>query len=353
MHWKKGLMLGALTGMFLVACGQEKENSDSSLVTQAPTPVVTEPAQTPNATEVEKPTQEPIATPHVTDTTPPLLEGVKDITIYCGEPVVYRQGISLWDDSGEAPILQIDTSQVDLKTPGSYPVIYRALDASGNETTIEITLRIEEPPSVEEVEVRTLATKLVEELVTEDMTEYDKAYALWDWCRKNIRYAYVSGDRSSVWTGAYEGLHDKVGDCYAYYATLEVLLTQVGIENMCVTRVGGDSNHWWNLVKVDGQWYHCDASPRSNGDRYRCFLQTDAQIQAYTEWNYKKSNYYTFEEELYPIRGTEIIYGNTPERILATAHTTPVPAITPQPIIPEMIQDSQIPVTSEQPAAVN
>ncbi len=357
MHWKKGFVLWALAGWLLVACGQEKENSDARASTQMPDSATAEPVQTLAPAKVPEPTLEPTpeATelPAVSDSTPPILEGVKDITIYCGEPVVYRQGISLSDDSGETPTLQIDTSQVDLKTPGSYPVVYRATDDSGNETMMEITLQILEPPSVEEVEVRALAAQLTEELVTEDMSDYDKVYTLWNWCRKNIRYAYVAGDRSSVWTGAYEGLHDKVGDCYAYYATLEVLLTQAGIENMCVSRVGGDSNHWWNLVKVDGMWYHCDASPRSNGDPYRCFLQTDAQIQAYTEWNDKKKNYYTFAEDNYPSRATEILYGNTPERILATAHTTPQPAVTCEPLMEETMPEAPVPAASQPPVAVN
>ena len=340
-------MLCVLAALFLVSCGQEEVNNDKTQVTPSPVKATLEPQESPAPTVSPSPVPTPTLTPQPVDTTAPVLEGVQDITILRGEPVLYRKGVSVWDDSEEEPMLQIDTSQVDMKTAGSYPVIYRAVDGSGNETIVEITLVIMEPPSVEEVAVKELATELLAKLITEEMTEYDKVYTLWNWCRKNIRYSYTSGDRSSVWAGAYEGLHGKMGDCYAYYATLEVLLNEIGIENMCVARVGGESNHWWNLVKVDGQWYHCDASPRSQGDHYKCFLQTDAQLQAYTEWNRKKDNYYTFDETLYPPRATEILYGKTPEKIRSTPHTTPAPAVTPEPILPPADVAEEVPVATE------
>ena len=63
-------------------------------------------------------------------------------------------------------------------------------------------------------------------------------------------------------------------------------------------------------MHIESGWYHCDASPRREGDHYKCFMQTDAQIQAYTESYPQHPNYYTFDPELYPERATEIIYGD-------------------------------------------
>ncbi|MBQ7775933.1 MAG: DUF5011 domain-containing protein [Lachnospiraceae bacterium] len=335
---KQYLLLFFLLCVFLTACnGEEVGESTTDVDSKADVDITTQvpmPTETPIPTQAPtpQPTETPI--PEPADTQPPVLEGVQNITIYLGEPVIYRKGIVLTDDSGETPDLKIDTSQVDLTTAGTYSVIYQATDSAGNVTTEEIVLEILEKPTVEEVAVKELADQLIADLVTEEMSDFDKAYVLWNWCRRNIRYAYVPGDRTSIWTGAYEGLHDQKGDCYAYYAAYAVLLDRLGIENMCVERVGGDSNHWWNLVNLGEGWYHCDPSPRSNGDRYRCFMQTDEQIQAYTEANTRKPDYYTFDATLYPERATEIIHGDNPEKIKAARQRVEsMPPTTPEPVI--------------------
>jgi len=244
------------------------------------------------------------------DETAPVLAGVKNLTVEVGSVISYKRGVSATDDSGEC-VLEIDTSTVDLNTVGTYTVVYKATDAAGNVASQTIVVTVVEPARVTEEEINALADAVIAEVITEDMTLYQKAEALWTWCHYQITYSYSAGERG-VLAGAYEGLHDKKGDCYAYYATYEVLLNRVGIENMCVTRIGGTSNHWWNLVNLGDGWYHCDTSPRKIGHKYKCFMQTDEQIAAYeaiyTEINPDKPNYFTFESDLYPERATEIVY---------------------------------------------
>ena len=59
-----------------------------------------------------------------------------------GDPISYRQGVTVTDNSGETPRLTIDSSQVDLSTPGAYSVSYTAVDSSGNKTTLTITVTV-------------------------------------------------------------------------------------------------------------------------------------------------------------------------------------------------------------------
>lgn len=267
----------------------------------------TESAEPENA-ETEPEVTEPEATEP--DVTAPELLGVKNLTVEVGSVISYKRGVVVQDDSGEAT-LEIDTAQVDLNTVGTYEVVYTATDAAGNATSQTIVVTVVEPAAVTLEEINALADVVIAQVTTEDMTLWEKAEALWEWCHYEIKYSYSAGDRG-VLAGAYEGLHDKKGDCYAYYATYEVLLSRVGIENMCVTRIGGTSNHWWNLVNLGDGWYHCDTSPRKVGHKYKCFMQTDEQIAAYealyTQENPDKPNYFTFESDLYPERATEIVY---------------------------------------------
>lgn len=246
-------------------------------------------------------------TVEIVDTTKPVIEG-KDITVEMGTNVFYRKNVSVTDNSGEEPLLKIDNSKVNTSVPGIYPVYYTATDASGNAATVQVSLTVVERKDVTEEMVFREADDLIAEIITPEMSRWDVAYTLWNWCRKQIRYSYSVGERSSIYAGAYEGLHDREGDCYVYYATLAVLLDRVGIENMCVQRAGGTSDHWWNLVNIGDGWYHCDASPRNENHTYRCFMQTDEQLQWYTDYYKEHPNYYTFDPESLPERATTIVF---------------------------------------------
>lgn len=288
-------------------------------------PVASEPpVSTPVPTEEQAP---------IPDTVPPVIEGVTLLSVSLGDSVSYRKNVTVSDNSGEQITLEIDNSAVILDEIGSYPVIYSARDSAGNETFVETTISIVEPSGIDVEYVLSLADQLIAEQTTPEMSLWDKAYTLWNWCRKNIRYSYSSGNRSSVYAGAYEGLHDRQGDCYAYYATYSVLLDRLGIENICVTRMGGESNHWWNLVNLGDGWYHCDCSPRNLEHRYKCFMQTDAQLQEYEAFYVEHPGYYQFDTTLYPERETTVLFDGKPTSVRPTA--TPAPTtdtdLLPQP----------------------
>jgi hypothetical protein len=84
------------------------------------------------------------------------------------------------------------------------------------------------------------------------------------------------------------------------------MLTRAGIENMMVTRVGGGSNHYWNLINPDGGgWYHFDTTPLSTQVRsgVNRFMFTDTEAEKYTEivlQDVNTRNYYTYDKTLYP-----------------------------------------------------
>lgn len=292
------------------------------------------PITTPTPTETPTPSPSPSPTPSPTpspvpDTVAPVIEGVQNITVSLGDAISYRKNIIVSDNCDSNIALQIDNSAVIIDQIGIYPIIYSAIDAAGNETKVEATVTIAEPSGISPEEVTALADALIAEQTSEDMSDWDKAYTLWNWCRKSIRYSYASGDRSSIYSGAYEGLHDRQGDCYTYYATYALLLTRLGIENQCVARVGGSSNHWWNLVNLGDGWYHCDSSPRNKNHRYKCFMQTDAQLQEYDDFYTDHPGYYAFDASLYPERATTIVFEGNPTSVRPQPTATPAPIPVP------------------------
>lgn len=251
-------------------------------------------------------------TVEITDTTPPSIDGVQPLFVDAGGTLSYKKGIVLSDNASGDIILEIDSSSVNSNIPGTYPLYYTATDAAGNQSAAETTVTVNEVTPPSEEDANALADALIAQIITPEMNQFDTAYALWSWCRNNIHYAAAATVYDSIPEGAYQGLNGKSGDCYIYYATYTLLLTRCGIETQCVTRSGGSSAHWWNLVNTGNGWYHCDASPLRKGDPYVCFMQTDSQLQAYNEAHPERPDYYSFDKSLYPERETTVIYGEDP-----------------------------------------
>ena len=68
----------------------------------------------------------------VSDSEPPVIEGVKDITAYIGETVSYKKDVTVTDNMDQNPTLDIDNSKVNLNKAGTYEVVYTATDSAGN-----------------------------------------------------------------------------------------------------------------------------------------------------------------------------------------------------------------------------
>ncbi|MDX1547856.1 MAG: DUF5011 domain-containing protein, partial [Rhodothermales bacterium] len=80
----------------------------------------------------------------VADTTPPAitLEGADPLVLQCAVDAYAEPGATVSDACDENPTLVIDDSAVDVSTPGSYPVTYTAMDASGNTSVATRTVDV-------------------------------------------------------------------------------------------------------------------------------------------------------------------------------------------------------------------
>lgn len=237
------------------------------------------------------------------DTEPPVITGVEDQKIYAGDKISYKKGVTVTDNRDADVELVIDSSSVDLKTPGTYEVMYSATDSAGNVATQTAKITVMEKPKnyVSEEELNKLADEVLAQIFTDDMTDMEKLWAIYKWTFNHIQYT-GSSDKSDWMTAAVRGIKKGTGDCFNYYATSRILLTRAGFENMMVERVGGTTRHYWNLVKYDGNWYHFDATWWRRGYPYVCFLRTDAEVAEYTKL---VEDYYQFDTSKYPATPTE------------------------------------------------
>lgn len=283
----------------------------------------------------------------VEDTQPPEITGTKDLTVAVGESLSYRTWVTVTDDVDESVQLQVDSSGVNLSEPGEYQAVYWAEDSAGNRAEVTVTVTVVETVTVDDEDggetedvvetggeeitldaVNELADEILAEITSSGMSQREKARAIYDYVHNHIKYTGTS-DKSSWLVGAYVGFTRGSGDCYNYFACSKALLTRAGIPNVDLTRVGGNSRHYWQLVDVGGGYYHFDACPHPNSYPLYSFLLTEEQVKAYTkQCSSIRKNYYVYDYDACPV---EVVQGTPPVTPTPkpTAEPTPTPVPTP------------------------
>lgn len=141
--------------------------------------------------------------------------------------------------------------------------------------------------------VSAMADSILAGIVNNSMTNRQKAEAIYAWVRGSFTYSGHTATRDWV-LEAYNGFRRRHGDCFTYYSVSAALLMRCGIPCIEVLRYT-DNGHYWNLVQLDGSWYHFDTTPRRLGG-YFC-LWTDAQMLNYSA---SHSNCFAFDRSIYP-----------------------------------------------------
>ena len=112
----------------------------------------------------------------------------------------------------------------------------------------------------------------------ENGTDFDKILYLHDYFVQNYSY-----DETLTIRDAYTFFTTKKGVCQAYMLGLIAAARELGIESIPVT--SDAMKHAWNLVKIDGAWYHVDITWDDSKSyptltSYTYFLQSDAGLVA-------------------------------------------------------------------------
>ena len=278
-----------------VTCFFEKKPDFSKEGTVSVTVVLTDEGG--NKTEVKANVQV------IVDKEAPVIDGVAPLIGFIGEPISYKSTITVTDNCTKQIEAAVDNSQVDTNTEGVYPVVYSAIDDAGNEAEASTTITIKKKPEnyITPEEALGEAEAVLNEITTKDMTLKEKARAIYNWARTEI--GYVNTSEKDSWTnGAHQGLTERTGDCYVFFATAKALLTQAGIPNLDVVKSDTtESSHFWSLIDCGDGWYHFDTTPRyGTGDDF--FMKTDAEILEYSQ---NHDNSHVFDQSLYPATPTE------------------------------------------------
>lgn len=108
-----------------------------------------------------------------------------------------------------------------------------------------------------------IVQNVINQIITNNMTELQKVKAIHDYMVINIDYDKVSYDNGKCPESSctVEGvLTGKYAICEGYARTFMALCNAVGIECEYVSGTGNGGSHAWNQVRVDGKWYNVDVT---------------------------------------------------------------------------------------------
>ncbi|MDD5277748.1 MAG: TerD family protein [Methylovulum sp.] len=162
-----------------------------------------------------------------------------------------------------------------------------------------------------------MAEKILKEVISSSMDDYEKELALHDYLVKNVVYDYESlsipNPPQEIYS-AYGALINRKAVCSGYANAMKLLLDKCGIECLIVS---GNSNipdtdnsigHAWNIVKINNKFYHLDVTwnapiNRSPGELFHHYFNvTDEEISIDHKWNANtpkcnsnQHNYFTYQ----------------------------------------------------------
>ncbi len=122
-------------------------------------------------------------------------------------------------------------------------------------------------------EATKLAQAVVDKIITKNMSDFDKAKAIFDYILVNVDYDYDNYLANTIPDASYTALgalKNKYAVCAGYAKAFKLLCELAGLECDYVSGTAGGP-HAWNQVKVDGKWYNVDVTwgdPVSKGKAF-------------------------------------------------------------------------------------
>ncbi|MBO5143353.1 MAG: transglutaminase domain-containing protein [Clostridia bacterium] len=159
-----------------------------------------------------------------------------------------------------------------------------------NSQTLMVEYGVSEEKTKEYQEaVYNKSKEVVKEIIKENMTDYDKVIAIYDYLEDNARYNNaaleyaMSGNKDlykvypNSWN-TYGILCEETGVCQSYAYAFNALAYESGLESVMVTGTMNNGGHAWNAVKINEKWYMVDATNNgttSNLPYWVCNASTD------------------------------------------------------------------------------
>ncbi|MCL2342213.1 MAG: hypothetical protein FWC53_04155 [Firmicutes bacterium] len=125
-------------------------------------------------------------------------------------------------------------------------------------------------------------------------TPLEKVILVHDYIALNTMYAYDAAGNLDSHHSAYHALVDHRSTCTGFSKAFSYIMNRLGV-NTLVVRGSPYVDHTWNLVKLDGNWYHIDVTHALTRDgtvnrkilgsvKHQEFLLSDNTRLLYSQW---------------------------------------------------------------------
>lgn len=145
--------------------------------------------------------------------------------------------------------------------------------------------------NLEEKQVFTALNNVVNQIKRDNFTDYEKELAIHDYIVSNFVYGPIDTDEIPQEAHSIVGLvRNGNGICEAYATTFQFMCRLAGIDSQLITGTVNGVGHMWNIVKIDGDYYHVDVTsddraPDDNSRKlYNYFNVTDDMISSNHKW---------------------------------------------------------------------
>ncbi|MNB86606.1 Transglutaminase-like superfamily protein [compost metagenome] len=169
----------------------------------------------------------------------------------------------------------------------SYAFSYTKSGQSAANVTVQVKYRETQQQTAY---VNQQVKAILQKIIKPGMNNHQKIKVIHDWVVLNLKY-----DNTYTKYTAYEGLTTGSAVCQGYSLLTYKLLLGAGIPNKIVEGTakpagGARQSHAWNLVQLNGLWYHLDTTwddpvPNIEGEVSTAYyMRTDSQMRRDHSW---------------------------------------------------------------------
>ncbi|MBQ5970428.1 MAG: transglutaminase domain-containing protein [Clostridia bacterium] len=132
-----------------------------------------------------------------------------------------------------------------------------------------------------------MAKAVLDEIITDGMTDFEKEEAAYLWLTTKLHadtgLLDVIPSTDDGADNPYGVLKNHDAVCVGYATTMRLFMQMLGIE--CKVIHSSDLIHSWNLVNLDGDWYHVDCYSDAEAGNYANFNMDDTRARSSHDWN--------------------------------------------------------------------
>ena len=174
-----------------------------------------------------------------------------------------------------------ETRENDVRIAGSYEI--KSTEVISDAYKSGDTSKLDD----KQKETLDIASGILKEIIKDGMTDIEKETAVYDWMCANLGHdsnlLLVIPDGNAGSDNPYGVLKYHNAVCVGYATTFRMFMQMLDIECMVVHNT--ECYHSWDLVKIDGDWYHTDIYADAGIGNYANFNVPDVMRMQGESWD--------------------------------------------------------------------